>query len=223
MWTGSRGLADDVRYYGQWMRDRAFERIGQLYPKVKLPKEHGGGEATVMAWIWARIVECPNPACLASMPLVSSFALSNKPGKRAWVEPVVDHASRTIRFTVSTGTGSVPDSPKLGRGAKFRCIVCGQSAPDQHIKDEGTKGRIGQQLLALVVEGNRERLFLEPTLEQVDIACHILQEKGLEEELAHEPRAIWCTLYGLTRFRDLFTSRQLKTLNALSDLESVTK
>src|SRR5579859_6408265 len=87
-WKGAEGLAEDVRYYGQWMRDEAFKRIGHLYPKVRLPKEQGGGEATVIAWLWARTVICPNPACGARMPLVRSFALSTKKGKEAWVEPL---------------------------------------------------------------------------------------------------------------------------------------
>ena len=93
-WRGAQGLAEDVRYYGHWMRDEAERRIGHLYPKVKLPEEHGGGEATVIAWLWARTVKCPNPACGAEMPLVRSFALSTKKGKQAWVEPIVDTAPR---------------------------------------------------------------------------------------------------------------------------------
>ncbi|MFI5275051.1 MAG: hypothetical protein ACHQ4H_18630, partial [Ktedonobacterales bacterium] len=89
-WKGAQGLAEDVRYYGKWMRDEAFKRIGHLYPKVRLPKEQGGGEATVIAWLWARTVTCPNPACGARMPLVRSFALSTKAGRESWVEPLVD-------------------------------------------------------------------------------------------------------------------------------------
>jgi putative DNA methylase len=120
MWTGARGLADDVRYYGQWMRDRAFERIGHLYPKVDMPKEHGGGEATILAWLWARAVQCPNPVCGASVPLVRSFVLSTKPKKKAYLDPVIDHAKKTVRFDVRIGDGVVKDAPKIGRGAKFR-------------------------------------------------------------------------------------------------------
>lgn len=103
MWQFAGGLSDDVRYYGQWMRDRAFERIGYLYPKVKLPAEQGGGEAPVIAWLWARTVTCPNPACGAKIPLARSFALSTKPGKKAWVEPEVDYATKTVRFLVRSG------------------------------------------------------------------------------------------------------------------------
>ena len=108
MWTGARGLVDDVRYYGRWMRNRAFERIGHLYPKVILPKKLGGEEATVIAWLWARTVVCPNPACGARMPLVRSFVLSSKPGNKAWVEPVIDDGRKSVSFTVKTGEGQPP-------------------------------------------------------------------------------------------------------------------
>jgi len=80
-WKGATGLAEDVRYYGEWMKQEAYKRIGHLYPKVKVPNEQGGGEATVIAWIWARTVKCPNPACGCEMPLASSFVLSKKKGK----------------------------------------------------------------------------------------------------------------------------------------------
>src|SRR5579859_367250 len=104
-WKGAEGLAEDVRYYGQWMRDEAFKRIGHLYPKVRLPKEQGGGEATVIAWLWARTVICPNPACGAQMPLISSYWLSKKSGKQAWLEPRVDRATTppTIHYEVHMG------------------------------------------------------------------------------------------------------------------------
>src|SRR6266699_367099 len=103
-WQGARGLANDIRYYGKWMRDEAKKRIGHLYPKVTLPKEYGGGEATVIAWLWARTVVCPNPACGAHMPLVRSFYLSKKKGKEIWVEPEVDHQHNSYELTVRTGT-----------------------------------------------------------------------------------------------------------------------
>ncbi len=217
MWTGARGLADDVRYYGQWMRDRAWERIGHLYPKVKLPKEHAGGEATVIAWLWARTVKCPNPACGARMPLVRSFVLSSKPGKKAWVEPIVDHRAKAVRFAVRTGEGAPPAPPKIGRGAKFRCMVCQQAASDQHIKAEGSAGHMHQQLMAVVAEGTAGRIYVAPTAEHESTAETALT-RGLEQELADDPRNLWCIPYGLRRFRDLFTPRQLVALTTFSDL-----
>jgi putative DNA methylase len=221
MWPGAYGLADDVRYYGQLLRDRAWERIGHLYPRATIGNHSGDRrQIAALAWIWARTVRCPNPACQANMPLVTSFALSNKPGSRAWVEPCVDHATKIIRYRVRTGDGSIPDSPKTGRGAKFKCIVCGQPASDQYIKDEGSHGKIGQQMLAVVGEGERGRVYLDPTDEDMEAASKASPRWAPEEELAYEPRAIWCTLYGLRRFGDLFTARQLAALTELVELVS---
>ena len=100
-WSRAQGLAEDVRYYGEWMKQEAFQRIGHLYPKVKVPHEQGGGEATVIAWIWARTVKCPNPACGCEMPLASSFVLSKKKGKEAWVKPIPD--GDKVHFEVQNG------------------------------------------------------------------------------------------------------------------------
>src|SRR5438067_2060750 len=131
-WTGANGLAGDVRYYGQWMRDEAQRRIGHLYPKAKLP---GGGEATVIAWLWARTVKCPNPACGAQMPLVRSFALSTKKGKETRVEPIIDRAAKRVRFEVKTGNGAPGEGTVNRRGAT--CLVCGEITPLAHVRAEG--------------------------------------------------------------------------------------
>jgi len=219
-WHGARGLAEDIRYYGQWMRDEAERRIGHLYPKVKLPLEQGGGEATVIAWLWARTVACANPACGAQMPLVRSFWLSTKKGKKAWVEPRVDKQAKKVQFEVRTGEGMPQNPPKIGRGAKFRCLVCEQLANDQHIKDQGMTGRMGAQLMAIVAEGNNRRVYLPPNDEHIAVSLEAKPDWAPEEELPHEPRAIWCTLYGLKTYRDLFTLRQLTALTTFSDLIS---
>jgi len=218
MWAGARGLADDVRYYGQWMRDRAFERIGHLYPDVTLPKEQGGGRATVIAWLWTRTVLCPNPACGARMPLVRSFVLSARPDRKAWIEPAIDHSAKTITFEVKSGSGEPPVPPKAGRGAKFRCLICQQVAPEQHIKTEGSAGRMGQQLMAVVAEGRSGRVYVSPSREQLSTAEGAKPDTGPEQELANDPRNFWCIPYGLRRFRDLFTPRQLVAMTTFSNL-----
>ncbi len=210
-WRGAQGLAEDVRYYGKWMRDEAEKRIGHLYPK-------GPNGETVIAWLWARTVRCPNPACGATMPLVSSFWLSKKANKKAWVEPVVDREKKEVRFTVRKGEGVPPDPPKVGRGAKFRCLVCDQISEDSHIKAEGKAGRMGQQLMAVVAEGRRGRDYLDPTEEHVAAAEKAEPEWGPDQELANDPRNLWCIPYGLTTFADLFTRRQLVALTTFSDL-----
>lgn len=134
-WQGAQGLAADVQYYGEWMKREAFRRIGHLYPKVKVPHELGG-EATVIAWIWARTVKCPNPACGCEMPLASTFMLSKKKGNEAFVEPQFDYATKKITYTVHKGKGKVPEAPKTARGAKFKCIMCGEVTPENYVKQE---------------------------------------------------------------------------------------
>lgn len=217
-WSGAQGLAADVRAYGAWMRDEAYRRIGHLYPKAQLPRELGGGEETVIAWLWARTVTCPNPACGAEMPLISSMALSTKKGKEAWVEPTVIPGARRLRFEVGSGIGSPPPPSKTGRGAKFRCLVCGNLALEGHVKAEGMNGRMGAQLMAVVAESPRGRIYLPPTSEHETAATAAEPLWRPEEPLADDPRNIWCVNYGLTTFGDLFTNRQLVALTTFSDL-----
>ncbi|MEW6579886.1 MAG: hypothetical protein AB1435_11910 [Chloroflexota bacterium] len=172
----------------------------------------------MIAWLWARTVKCPNPACGAQMPLITSFELSKKKGRQAWVEPEIDRRAKTVRFRVYTGTGQAPSPPKIGRGAKFRCLVCGEIAPDQHIKDEGMAGRMDAQLMAIVTEGKNGRSYYAPTPEHEAIARRAHPTWRPSGELADDARAIWCKLYGLTEFADLFTPRQLVALTTFSDL-----
>jgi putative DNA methylase len=212
MWTGARGLADDVRYYGQWMRDRAFERIGHLYPKVKLPK---GDEATVIAWLWARTVQCPNPACGAQMPLTSKFALSIKPGKKAWVEPVIDHAAKRVRFEVREGEGA-PEGTVNRKGA--RCLACGTAVPFDHVRAEGRAGRMSAQMMAVAAQGQRERFYLPPIAEHEAIAVSAEPLGVPETDLPLQALGFRVQLYGMTHHRDLFTQRQLAALTTFSDL-----
>lgn len=217
-WKGAAGLAEDVRRYGAWMRVEAERAVGHLYPAVTLPIEYGGGDATVIAWLWARTVVCPNPACGAKMPLVRSFELSKKKGKEAWVSPIINRAARTVSFEIAGPGGLVPEAPKTGRGANFRCLVCEQVSPDEHIKAEGRAKRLGAQLMAIVAEGPRGRVYLAPDAEHARIAESARPEWGPDQELGDDPRALWTVNYGLTQFRDLFTPRQLVALTTLTDL-----
>ncbi|MCZ2207310.1 DUF1156 domain-containing protein [Cylindrospermopsis raciborskii] len=219
-WYGVQGLAADVKYYGKWMRDEAFNRIGDLYPKVKLPSEYGNQEATVIAWLWARTVKCPNPACGCRMPLVRSFQLSTKKGKEAWVEPVIDHTQNppVITFEVKTGKGKVPESPKTGRGATFQCLACEQPSGDKHIKAEGMAGRMDDQLIAIVAEGKSGRAYLSPNAEHEVIAKSAKPTWYPDAQISDDKRSMFTPLYGLTHFHHLFTPRQLVALTTLSDL-----
>lgn len=214
-------LAEDVRWYGKWMRDEAFKRIGHLYPK-------GPNGETVIAWLWARTVKCPNPACGAQMPLVQSFWLGTKPGKEIWVEPIVNKAtpgnSKVIRLEVRQGKPSgellerTKKGTKTGRGANFECLICNTTPDDAYIKAEGVAGRLSSQLLAIALETKGGRLYLSPDAMPVVNDVPATDTIGLEAEIASDPRAVWCKLYGLTTYAKLFTSRQLFTLTTFSDL-----
>ena len=216
-WKGAAGLAEDVRRYGAWMRDEAERRIGHLYPDARLPKDLGGGRATVIAWIWARTVTCPNPACGAQMPLVRSFALSTKKGKETWVEPVIDRTLKTVRFEVRTGRGTPPAGTVGRQGA--RCVVCASPAPLDHIRTEGRAKRMGAQLMAIACEGQRGRVYLPADPLHVQTAESAKPEWGPEELVttpSHDVDRL--PMYGMPRWRDAFTPRQLVALTTFSDL-----
>lgn len=220
-WNGAQGLAEDVRYYGEWMKQEAYKRIGHLYPKVKVPHEQGGGEATVIAWIWARTVKCPNPACGCEMPLASSFVLSKKNGKEAWIEPQFDYEAKKITYKVQLGKGKIPEAPKTARGAKFKCIMCSETTTDDYIKQESVNGRMGSVLMGIVAEGKHGRLYVSPTEEHVLTAqCSKPEGEYPEQRLPYDPRNIWCVNYGLDTYDKLFTNRQLTALTTFSELVS---
>jgi len=219
-WKGASGLAEDVRYYGKLMRDEAFKRIGHLYPKVKLPKEYGGGEATVIAWIWCRTVKCPNPACGAEMPLTSKFGLSSKRGTKAWIEPVVN--KNEIEFIVKTGNGTAKDGTVNRSGAK--CICCGTPVSFDYIRSEGRAGRLGKRMMGIVAEGERGRYYLPPNQEHEKISnINNNQLDYPDADLPYNPRDFKTPNYGLTKFSDLFTNRQLTALTTFSDIVSEVK
>jgi len=217
-WCGAAGLAEDVRYYGKWMRDEAEKRIGHLYPKVTLPKEYGG-EATVIAWLWARTVKCPNPACGGQMPLVKSLWLSTTKSKKVWLIPIINKSSTLVNFEVKSGEGAPPDSPKIGRGAKFRCVICGEIANEESVRHEFKAKRDGEQLLAVAVEKNSKRFFLPATDDQIKLACLVNPNWWPEQEMNQAtPNLVSGRGYGITQWREVFTSRQLVMLSTFCDL-----
>lgn len=217
-WKGAAGLAEDIRYYGRWMRDEAEKRIGHLYPKVTLPKSYGGREATVIAWIWARTVASPNPAAHgAHVPLVRSFALSTKPGKKAWVEPIIDTAAMTYRFEIRTGEGKPREGTVTRRGAI--CLLTGASIPLEYIRSEGKSGRMKQVLMAIVAEGRNTRIYLPPDPEHERIARRVVPPDDVPEtDLVVNSRYMTPTGYGMTKHRHLFTNRQLVVITMFRDL-----
>ena len=231
IWKGAAGLAEDVRYYGQWMRDEAEKRIGHLYPKIEVTaemvqerpdlKQYVGRKLTVIAWLWARTVKSPNPAFAnVDVPLASTFVLSTKKGKEAYVEPVIEDGG--YRFTVKAGTatsGAAASGTKLARGANFQCVMSDAVINDPYIKGESMAGRMGARLMAIVAEGGRGRVYLSPTLEHEKTARQAQPEWKPDQPMNRDTSNLVSGRgYGFFTWADLFTNRQLVALTTFSDL-----
>jgi putative DNA methylase len=215
--TGIRGLVEDFRYYGNWVQDQAEKQLTHLYPKVQLPPERGKGEATVVAWIWAHVVRCPNPACGAEMPLASKWELSQKKGHETWVEPIVDHSTQPakVRYTIATGKGTLPEGTVGRRGAN--CLVCGSAVPLEYLRQEATAGRMDNTIIAVAAAAKGGRIYSEPNDEQIK-AARSTNPSWKPEQAINEGLAGNVTSYGCKTFGDLFLPRQLVALTTLADL-----
>ncbi len=230
-WHGAQGLAEDVCYYGKWMRDEAEKRIGHLYPKIEITKDMAkdrpdlkpyiGQKLTVIAWLWARTVKSPNPAfSKIDVPLASSFLLSSKTGKEAYIEPVIEGDS--YRFTVRMGKPRDMETAKSGtrlaRGS-FRCLFSNVPIPYKYIDEEANTGRMGTRMMAIVAQGDQRRVYLPPT-DKMEAVALAAQPTWKPETPS---RGTWASnaqgrRYGFETFGDYFTSRQLVALTTFSDL-----
>lgn len=223
-YRNAEGLAEDVKYYGDWMREKALERIGHLYPQVDLPKEFGGGKGTVVAWIWARTVPSPDPAFAdVPVPLITSFMLSTKKGGEARIEPKVDRAGRTITFEVhNTGTAgqweAAKSGTKAGAGSNFRCLMSDSAITTEYLRAQAGAGKLGQQLIAMVVQMKGSRIFIAANAEHEEIAKSCTPAWAPDQKISADRRAFTPPDFGMETFGDLYTPRQLVALNTYSDL-----
>lgn len=215
-WSGAQGLAEDVRAYAHWMNQEAKTRIGDLFPAVTVPPERGGGTATVMTWLWARTITCPNPACKSTMPLLNSFAVSRKRSQVTWLDAEPDRGARSVSFSLSSGPGCPPEGTVGRRGAT--CLVCGESIPLAQVREAAKSGDLGSQLLCTVAEGNRQRVYLEADDDQRRSSVVALPSDFPDGELAHNPRAITAPNYGIDRQSQLFTNRQMQAMTTFAAL-----
>ena len=231
-WRGAQGLADDVRYYARWMRDEAEKRFGHLYPKVEVTSEmvkmrpdlklYVRKKLTVIAWLWARTVKSPNPAFAhIDVPLASTFVLSSKAGMEAYLEPIVE-ADR-YRIIVKVGKPKEEEATKRGTksgssGSSFFCLMSGAPMPFEYIRSEAIAKRMGIRLLAIVAEGNRGRVYLPPTAEMEDTALKAKPIDVPDSDLPEKALGFRIQEYGMTKWCDLFTDRQLLALTTFSKL-----
>lgn len=228
-WTGTAGLAEDVRRYGQWMRDEAFKRIGKLYPPIEITKAmlkdrpdlkpYEGKQLPVIAWLWARTVRSPNPAFSdVEVPLASTFILSSKEGKEAYVQPVVGKSGYSFTVKVGKPPAEAKGGTSFGKQKGFQCLMSKSPMTFEYIRAEAMADRMDQKLMAIVAEGTKGRVYLTPTPEQEAIAAKVKPEWKPDLKLPDQALGFRVQLYGMKTFGDLFTPRQLVALTTFSDL-----
>ena len=234
-YRNSEALAEDVRHYGKWLLDQTWDKVGEFYPKVTLPSQFGGGEATAIAWIWARTVMTPDPAFRgAHVPLVNSYILGSKPGRETIVYPIVDRQNGRYEFSVKYKDISKEDlihasiGSKAGKAQDFICLLSNTPITREYIREEGKAGRLGARLMAVVCEGKNGRIYAPPTTEMEEIAfragelSEVQQSRDTFLSGKTPTRAMItggvCSAYGLSTWGDLFTDRQILTLSSFGEL-----
>jgi len=212
-WRGAAGLAADIRYYGEWVQKKAFEKIGYLFPKFN-------GEV-VIAWLWARTVKCPNPVCGAQMPLLTSFWLSKNKENASWLKPKINKERKLVEFEIQSGSGAPKESVKVGRGANFRCLICGQTANEKNIRDQFVKKKDGKQLIAIVTDGENQRNFWVPD-DKYQLIDDLVENVWIppQEMDQNNSNLVSGRGYGVKYWSELFTNRQLITLSTLCTILS---
>ncbi len=226
-WNGAKGLAEDVRRYGHWMREEAFKRIGHLYPKVKITDEmiaerpdlkpYAGEELTVIAWLWARTVKSPSPAFShVDVPLVRSFQIAAKKNKEAWVEPILDDDKYTFKVHV----GKPPSAYTVGTVERSggKCLRSGAPIPFKYIREKGKSGDLGSRLMAVVAEGKKGRVYFSPTSEMESLALEVKDIRESQLPICHWPGRTNVVEYGMDTFESLFSPRQYFMLSTFIEI-----
>lgn len=226
----AEGFIEDIEHYAERILELSRPILAPVYPEYLVTAETASGrpdlkglvgkKMTVMGWLWARTVKCSNPACGCRIPLVGSFWLSQKSGRRYWLEPVVDHANKTITFRINRGAGEAPPATKLpGTGGTFKCPACKEDSDDNYVENEGSKGRIGAQMMAVIADGGRSlgRVYLPATPEHEKTALSAKPPWRPDMPMPDYSQAMPTAQHGVLVWADLFTNRQLLTLCTLSE------
>jgi putative DNA methylase len=217
-WIGAQGLAEDIRYYGRWMREQAAQQIGYMYPDVALRGDLGGRRPAI-AWLWVRTITCPNPACGTRMPLLGSLALSRRRGREAWLQPLPNRERKVVNFAVRSGSGCPPEGSVGRSGAQ--CLACGTAVPLAIVRSEALAGRLQSQLVCSVMSGDRRRVYLDADEEQMTAARDVPAPSWRPESDVPLISGIFNTpIYGIDKHWKLFTDRQLVTMSVFCDLVS---
>lgn len=210
--AGLSGLADDIQWYGRELRNCVAEELADLFP---MAVDEKGKQHPVVAWLWARTVPCPNPACRIAAPLVRSFVISKKVGREAWVDPVTSGPGQEVRFEVRSGKTPRVSGTVTRQGAT--CIACGTAIPLAYVREQARASKVHVRLMAVAALGDRRRIYLDASATQENVAHSVPNQDPFGTDLFDWPGRINVFRYGMTTHASLFTSRQLRALTALAD------
>ncbi len=233
--VGSEGLANDIKYYGKWISEEAKKRLEHLYPKVKITSEivskrpdlsaYIGKDLNVIAWLWARTVKSPSPFYShVDVPLVNSFNLSTKEGKETYIHPIIneDNYEFSVRFGSPTNKEELNKGTKIGRGI-FKCLMSGTPIDPKYIKEQAKQENLGERLMAIVAEGDNGRVYIDPLIEHQTIAKEARPSWKPDFEFFQRALGFRVGNYGMSKWSDIFSNRQLNALNVFSDLVTEAK
>ncbi len=209
-YNGVDGLQEDVEYYGKKLKERVYSKIGNLYPKITVIDEGCEKTTNVIAWIWSRTVKCTNPACNATIPLAKSFTLSKK-GETIWIEPQIHESGNN--YVLRKG-GKPIEGTMNSKGAT--CLKCGSQITFKEIRDAGLSGKMNSDLMAIVSEGNKKRIYSEPNEEQLLKTVVGRPDDHPDAKIDESVPYLQTPKYGMNNYSDMFTNRQLVMLNAFT-------
>ena len=213
-WRGVTGLANDIRYYGNWIGDEAYKRIGHFYPQVQ---DENGNHRTVIAWLWTRTIPCPNPLCGVNMPTIKNFQLSKRRGNQHWIRPIIDHQNRSISFIVQNHNTGVPKEATVNRNG-VTCIACQNTVDLEYVREQARMGNMVEQMIAIVADGDRKRIFLSPKEEHIQTVLDAKPKWYPNDKCPKQALGGGMQKYGIIYQYQLFTERQLLALTTFSDL-----
>jgi putative DNA methylase len=202
--AGIPGFQADVRHYATWIHDRAQEELADLYPSAP------NGDP-VIAWWWARTVASPDPSVGgAQVPLVSSWQLSATRSNEAIVRPIVSSDRRAVSFEMTSGGTAPPPS-------KEQCVITGTPITFEYLRGEGAAGRLGMRLIAGISDGPHGRSYWIADEDHLSAAERARPLDPPETELP-DNLGFRVQNYGVTRWDQLFTRRQLAMLETFARL-----
>jgi adenine-specific DNA methylase len=227
-------LADEVRKWGEWIKQEAEKELTQFYLK-----DPDG--ATPIAYLWARTIICEGPSCGAEVPLMRSLWLAKKSSRSVALRIVPKPEKKRVDFEIIENVQIKDVGEGTVRRGSATCPCCGFTTPVASVRKQlkTRRGGAADAMMFCVVttrpgqQGRFYRLPTERDLEAVRKAAEELdrRKKDYKGELSLVPdeptpqgggsgagRAFSQRNYGMDTFEDLFTPRQSLALTTLARL-----